>query len=104
MPRGADRDAIVARLKPEEVDVLATDKPAKVCETLRSQQVDCLVVRNSAADLQPADLIEALEGQAVTRQLPIVMFGAEDTGTLARWKRGDGVFALREARSLERLV
>jgi CheY-like chemotaxis protein len=49
-------------------------------------------------------LVEILEQQAVTRQLPIVMFGAEDTGTLARWKRGDGVFALREARSLERLM
>jgi HAMP domain-containing protein/signal transduction histidine kinase/CheY-like chemotaxis protein len=104
MPPGADRDAIVARLKPEEVDVVASDSAAKICEVLRSQQVDCLIVRNGAADLQPADLVEILEQQAVTRQLPIIMFGAEDTGTLARWKRGDGVFALREARSLERLM
>jgi HAMP domain-containing protein/signal transduction histidine kinase/DNA-binding response OmpR family regulator len=104
MPPGAERDAIVARLKPEEVDVVASESAEKVCEALRSQQVDCLVVRNGAADLQPADLVEILDQQAVTRQLPIVMYGAEDTGTLGRWRRGDGVFALREARSIERLM
>jgi CheY-like chemotaxis protein len=104
MPKGADREAIVARLKPEEVDVVASDSAQVVCKALREQQIDCLVVRNGAADLQPADLVEILEQQAVTRQLPIVMFGAEDSGALSRWKRGDGVFALREARSLERLM
>ena len=104
MPRGAERDAIAARLKPEEVDVVAFDTSAAVCKALREQQVDCLVVRNGSGDLQPADLVDILEQQAVTRQLPIVMYGAEDTGTLSRWKRGDGVFALREARSTERLL
>jgi signal transduction histidine kinase/CheY-like chemotaxis protein/HAMP domain-containing protein len=104
MPPGAERSAIIGRLKPEEVDVVAASESAEICKALREQQIDCLVVRNGSGDLQPADLVEILEQQAVTRQLPIVMYGAEDTGTLSRWKRGDGVFALREARSTERLM
>jgi signal transduction histidine kinase/DNA-binding response OmpR family regulator/HAMP domain-containing protein len=104
MPKGPDREAIVARLKPEEVDVIASESSEQICRALREQQIDCLVVRNGAADLQPADLVDVLEQQAVTRQLPIVLYGAEGSGTLGRWKRGDGVFALREARSLERLM
>jgi CheY-like chemotaxis protein len=86
------------------VDVLASDDADAICHALRKEQVDCLVVRNGSADLQPADLVEILEQQAVTRQLPIVLYGAENSGTLARWKRGDGMFALREARSIERLM
>jgi HAMP domain-containing protein/signal transduction histidine kinase/DNA-binding response OmpR family regulator len=104
MPKGKEREGIIARLKPEEVDVVAADGSAEICDALRTEQIDCLVVRNGSGDLQPADLVEILEKQAVTRQLPIVMFGAENTGTLGRWKRGHGVFALREARSLERLM
>jgi HAMP domain-containing protein/signal transduction histidine kinase/CheY-like chemotaxis protein len=104
MPKGKERESIIARLKPEEVDVVAAESSAEICSALRTEQIDCLVVRNGSGDLQPADLVEILEKQAVTRQLPIVMFGAEDTGTLGRWKRGDGVFALREARSPERLM
>ncbi|MGE5640022.1 MAG: response regulator, partial [Clostridia bacterium] len=104
MPEGDEREAIVSRLGAEEVDIFASAASAEICEALRSQQVDCLVVRNGAGDLQPADLVEILDEQAVTRQLPIVLYGAEGTGTLSRWKRGDGVFALREARSLERLM
>jgi CheY-like chemotaxis protein len=45
-----------------------------------------------------------VEEQAVTRQLPIVLYGPEGADTLAGWKRSDGVFALREARSVERLL
>jgi CheY-like chemotaxis protein len=40
----------------------------------------------------------------VTRQLPVVLFGPQASGSLAGWKRSDGVFALREARSVERLL
>jgi CheY-like chemotaxis protein len=104
MPEGAERDQIVERLQPEDVDVLATDDASAVRTALRPEHIDCLVVRNGSADLQPADLVEIVEQQAVTRQLPIILYGAENTGTLSRWKRGDGVFALREARSIERLM
>ena len=42
--------------------------------------------------------------RALTRQLPIVIYGSGGGDALSRWRRRDGVFALREARSLERLM
>ena len=56
------------------------------------------------SDLQPADLIEVVEQRVLTRQLPIVIYGSGGGDALSRWRRRDGMFALREARSLERLM
>jgi CheY-like chemotaxis protein len=104
MPDGPERASIVERLNPDEVDVLATGDGSQVLKTLRAEQVDCLVVESGASDLQPGDLVEILEQQAVSRQLPIVIYGSDGSDTLGRWKRGDGIFALREVRSPERLM
>src|SRR5688500_20308736 len=45
-----------------------------------------------------------MEERAVTRQLPVALFGPQASGPPAGWRRSDGVFALREARSAERLL
>src|SRR5688500_16649534 len=104
MPQGAERAALVRRLEADDIDVRVSESKAEVCAMLRKGAVDCLVVQTGAADLQPNDLIEIMDDQAVTRQLPIVLYGPEGSGALAAWKRSDGVFALREARSMERLL
>jgi CheY-like chemotaxis protein len=104
MPPGPDLDAIVERLSHEDVDVLVSSDSSEVCELLRNETIDCLVVEPGATDLQPGDLIEILEPRSLSRQLPVVIYGESGTDPLSRWKRRDGVFALREARSLERLM
>ena len=104
MHSGDELDTILARLRDEEIDVLTSTDSAEICELLASEQLDCLVVEAGATDLQPGDLIEVLEQKAVASQLPIVVFGSNVSDTLSRWRRRDGVFALREARSLERLM
>jgi signal transduction histidine kinase/DNA-binding response OmpR family regulator len=104
MEDGPERDALVERLSADDIDVHATDDKAELCEYLRRETADCLVVQAGVGDLQPSDLIEITEDQAVTRQLPIVLYGPEGSGPLGGWNRSDGVFALREARSLERLL
>jgi HAMP domain-containing protein/signal transduction histidine kinase/CheY-like chemotaxis protein len=105
MERGAERSSLIERLDPQEVEVAACEHGAEVCALLRAELVDCLVVRAGSAELQPGDLVDILEQQAVTRQLPVVIYGSR-TGSdaLARWRRGDGLFALREVRSPERLL
>ena len=103
MSPGPELDTVLARLRDEEIDVLASTDADQICASLASEQVDCLVVEAGATDLQPGDLIEVLEQKTVARQLPIVVFG-DGSDTLSRWRRRDGVFALREARSLERLM
>jgi signal transduction histidine kinase/DNA-binding response OmpR family regulator len=104
MGPGNELDTVLARLSDEAIDVIATTESAEVCDLLRNEQVDCLVVEAGASDLQPADLIDILEQRTVARQLPVVIFGGNGGDALSRWRRRDGVFALREARSLERLM
>jgi signal transduction histidine kinase/HAMP domain-containing protein/DNA-binding response OmpR family regulator len=104
MAPGADLGLVRSRFADEAIDVLVTTDTAEICAQLRADQLDCLVVESGASDLQPADLIEIVEQRELTRQLPIVIYGSGGGDALSRWRRRDGVFALREARSLERLI
>jgi CheY-like chemotaxis protein len=104
MAQSPEREALVERLSSEDIDVLATEQKSEICARLRRGEVDCLVVQNGVGELQPSDLIDIAEEQAMSRQLPIVLYGPEGADTLSGWKRSDGVFALREARSAERLL
>jgi signal transduction histidine kinase/CheY-like chemotaxis protein/HAMP domain-containing protein len=99
-----DIESVRARLVQESIEVIVTTDTQEICELLRQDQLDCLVVESGASDLQPADLIEVVEQRALTRQLPIVIYGCGGGDALSRWRRRDGVLALREARSLERLM
>jgi CheY-like chemotaxis protein len=104
MARGPEREALAERLAADDIEVYATDSKTELCARLRRDAADCLVVQSGVSDLQPNDLIDLVEDQPVTRQLPIVLYGPEGGDALATWKRSDGVFALREARSVERLL
>jgi len=104
MASAEDIQTVKTRLAHESIDVVVTTDTDEICELLRKDQLDCLVVESGASDLQPADLIEVVEQRALTRQLPIVVYGSGGGDALSRWRRRDGVFALREARSLERLM
>ena len=104
MAAADDISVVQARLAQEAIDVVVTTDADEICELLRLDQLDCLVVQSGASDLQPADLIDVVEQRALTRQLPIVVYGSGGGDALSRWRRRDGVFALREARSLERLM
>jgi CheY-like chemotaxis protein len=59
------------------------------------------VVDETAADLGPQDVLDALERKPLMRMLPVVFYGAKGEQMLQRWK---GSFALREARTTERLL
>jgi len=69
---------------------------------LKANQVDCLVIDEKSADLEPQDVLDVLAEQPVTQMLPVVFFGGNQL--LARWKNSEGTFALREAQSTERLL
>jgi len=104
MATRSDIDEVQRRLAAESIDVVVTTDTRELCELVRTDQLDCLVVECGASDLQPAELIDVAEQRAVARQLPIVVYGTGGSDALSRWRRRDGVFALREARSLERLM
>jgi len=104
MAPGGDLDLLQSRFAEAAIDVVATTEADEICDLLSQGTIDCLVVESGATDLQPADLIEVVEQSALARQLPIVIYGSGGGDALSRWRRRDGMFALREARSLERLV
>jgi CheY-like chemotaxis protein len=104
MPEGPARKEVSARLTAAEVGVLAAEAGGDALRILNDGNVDCLVVDESVADLDPQDVIEVLESRAVTQLLPVVFFGASGEESLARWRHGEGALALREAKSTERLL
>jgi signal transduction histidine kinase/CheY-like chemotaxis protein/HAMP domain-containing protein len=104
MTPGGDLEVVHARFAGESIDVVATIETSEICELTRNDGIDCLIVESGASDLQPEDLTEAVEQRVMTRQLPIVIYGSGGGDGLSRWRRRDGMFALREARSLERLM
>jgi signal transduction histidine kinase/DNA-binding response OmpR family regulator/HAMP domain-containing protein len=104
MPRGEERERLVSRLTADDIDVLTCSDKGELGAMLKESEVDCLVIQAGFADVQPNDLIEMAEEHAFTRQLPVVVYGGDTSDALARWKRPDGIFALREARSPERLL
>src|SRR5213075_2910839 len=71
---------------------------------MKAKPVDCLVVDESVRDLDPQDVLDLLEAQPLTQLLPVVFFGSKGEQLLARWKRGAGAMALREAHTTDRLL
>jgi CheY-like chemotaxis protein len=108
VPEGPTRNELRKQLFSDEIDVRMLSNAAFAREALRTERIDCLVIDESFKDLLPQDVLDAIEGLALTRQLPVVLFCntgvAGENGFGMHWKRSDGAFAVREAHSLERLI
>ncbi|MEC5387883.1 HAMP domain-containing protein [Uliginosibacterium sp. H3] len=108
VPEGPMRNELSKQLIVDDVDTRVLSNVTFAREALRTERIDCLVIDESFTDFHPQDVLDALQAQALTRQLPIVLFCRPDTdrgaGFSAQWKRNDGAFALREAHSLDRLI
>jgi signal transduction histidine kinase/HAMP domain-containing protein/DNA-binding response OmpR family regulator len=104
MQAGAQRTEIVARLAAADVGVLIAGDAEQACKMLGDENIDCLVIQPGGSELRPEQVLEALEQRPVTHQLPVVLFGGDDAAASAPWKRSDSIFALREARSTDRML
>ncbi|MGQ0546471.1 MAG: HAMP domain-containing protein, partial [Betaproteobacteria bacterium] len=93
MPEGAVRREVAERLAAADIEVV--ESPAGA---------DCLVIDESLAQAGPGELLGGPEPQGFTRQLPVVLYGSRGEALAARWKRPGGALALREARTVERLL
>jgi signal transduction histidine kinase/DNA-binding response OmpR family regulator/HAMP domain-containing protein len=104
MPEGRVRSEVVERLGAADIGMLVAWSPDEAAQILASTRIDCLVVDESVAGIGPGDVLAALEQKPVMRLLPVVFFGSRGEERLARWRSSEGAFALREARTLERLL
>ncbi|HEX6004830.1 MAG TPA: response regulator, partial [Burkholderiales bacterium] len=99
-----EADTITERLSAADIAVRRAGNVEDLCGMLASEAVDCLVVQPNGNALSPERIAEALEQRALSQRLPVVLYGAAEPASAAQWQRPDGVFALREARSTERLI
>jgi CheY-like chemotaxis protein len=104
LPEGATRTEVVERLGAADIGMLVAWSREEAVRIIKSQQIDCLVVDEAIQDLKPRDVLDALEHRPVMRLLPVVFFGAKGEQMLSTWRATDGTFALREARTTERLL
>src|SRR5437868_6728964 len=104
MPEGSTRTDVVERLGAADIGMLVAWSRDEAMRILRNSQIDCLVIDESIGDLQARDVLEALEQRPVMRLLPVVFYGAKGDEMLSTWRAADGTFALREARTTERLL
>ena len=88
-----------------DVDVVTSADEARAA--LREGTVDCLVVDAAIADFEPEDVLDAVERRPAAVQLPVVLYLGTINGSGAapqQWAQPHGVFAVREARSVNRLL
>jgi signal transduction histidine kinase/CheY-like chemotaxis protein/HAMP domain-containing protein len=104
MPEGGTRTDVVERLGAADIGMMVAWTRDEAVRILRNSPIDCLVIDESITDLQARDVLEALEQRPVMRLLPVVFFGAKGDEMLSKWRAADGTFALREARTTERLL
>jgi len=104
MPDGAARIEVVERLGAADIGMRVAWSREEAVRVLETTPVDCLVVDESVHDFRPRDVLDALEQRAVLRLLPVVFFGAKGEQMMAAWRASEGTFALREARTTERLL
>jgi len=104
MPESATRGEVVERLGAADIGMLVAWSREEAAQILKSARIDCMVIDESVADLRPRDVLDALEQKPLLRLLPVVFFGNHGEEMLSRWRGTDGAFALREARTLERLL
>ncbi|TMH33732.1 MAG: response regulator, partial [Betaproteobacteria bacterium] len=87
-----------------ETQVTTAETADQARAALAEGGIDCLVTDGSITAFGPEDVIESLDRRPLARQLPIVLYCEGDETVGAQWKRGHSAFALRQARSLERLL
>ncbi|HEX9432885.1 MAG TPA: HAMP domain-containing protein, partial [Burkholderiales bacterium] len=104
MPEGGTRTDVVERLGAADIGMLVAWSRDEAMRILKNSPIDCLVIDESITDLQARDVLEALEQRPVMRLLPVVFYGAKGDEMLSKWRAADGTFALREARTTERLL
>jgi len=104
MEPGAERDAVVAKLQAADITVQTARDAEDLLRVVSAEPVDCLVIQPNGSELRPERITEALEQRVVTQRLPVVLYGADHETIATHWKRENGVVALREARSTERVL
>jgi CheY-like chemotaxis protein len=105
MPESEARAQLLACLD-SDTDVTVVAGAAGARAALQDGTGDCVVVDAAVAEFGPADVAEALEDRPAAVQLPVVLYlgAVNGSGAPQQWAQPHAGFALREARSPNRLL
>jgi signal transduction histidine kinase/CheY-like chemotaxis protein len=102
----AQRKAIAALIGNGDVRIKTVTTAAEALAALRRKRYDCLVVDNKLQDMGTADLLESLQGNEATREMPVILYGVEQLSQSEqdRLKTLAGKGIVKDAATPERLL
>jgi CheY-like chemotaxis protein len=98
-----DRAAVAEALRGEGVQITELQSGTEALAALGKDQVDCLVVGRSLADMSGTELIKQIAGSPAASHVPIVVYETDDSegGERSSIKQLAEVLIIKEAHTLE---
>jgi CheY-like chemotaxis protein/signal transduction histidine kinase/HAMP domain-containing protein len=102
----AQRESIVSLIGDADVHIVTAETGKAAMEALAEQHFDCMVLDLTLPDISGFDLLDQLGAQPRLRDLPIVIYTAQELSRkeVTKLKRYAKTIVVKDARSPERLV
>jgi CheY-like chemotaxis protein len=101
-----ERQAIVALLAHDDIEVLSVGTGTDAMQALREQQIDCVVLDLRLPDMSGMQLLQSLHAEAALADVPVVVFTGKDLNDdeRSRLKTMAKSIVLKDVQSPERLL
>jgi HAMP domain-containing protein/CheY-like chemotaxis protein/signal transduction histidine kinase len=102
----AERLSVTELLGHKDIEIVTATTGAEALETMRSTEIDCVVLDLRLPDMSGFELLEVIQGDAGLRRLPIIVFTGRDISDEeeSRLKKSAKSIVLKGVRSPERLL
>jgi HAMP domain-containing protein/CheY-like chemotaxis protein/GAF domain-containing protein len=102
----AQRESIVLLIGDSDVHIVTAETGAAAIAALAEQHFDCMVLDLTLPDISGFDLLDQIGKQQALRDLPIVIYTAQELGRkeVTKLKRYAKTIVMKDARSPERLL
>jgi CheY-like chemotaxis protein len=102
----AQRDAIVALIGHDDVEIVAVDSAERALEELQRAPFDCMVLDLGLADMSGFELLERVKGDPDRHDLPIIVYTGKDLSPAeeTRLRKYAETIIVKDVKSPERLL
>jgi CheY-like chemotaxis protein/signal transduction histidine kinase/HAMP domain-containing protein len=102
----AQRESIVSLIGDSDVHIVTAETGQAAIAALAEQHFDCMVLDLTLPDISGFDLLDQIGKQQALRDLPIVIYTAQELGRkeVTKLKRYAKTIVMKDARSPERLL
>ncbi|MBC7499510.1 MAG: HAMP domain-containing protein [Herminiimonas sp.] len=105
-PDQASRETLLALTGRDDVRISIATTGKEALTTLGKKRYDCMVVSPTFTDMSGADLLDAIQSNELTREVPVVIYAASNLpkAELERLRSFMGKGIVKEVHSIERLL